>query len=101
MIWIWLRAENLGWADLTYAVNDKTTITAGYGFDNPNNGDIGDDLTDTNDYRFTRNEQYFVNTWYSLSKTLKVGAEYIYIETERHEQIHSGNRFTVSMQYAF
>ncbi len=60
-----------------------------------------DDLTDTNDRRFTRNEQYFVNTWYSLSKPLKVGAEYIYIETERHEQIHSGNRFTVSMQYAF
>ncbi|RKX60350.1 MAG: hypothetical protein DRP37_05390 [Thermodesulfobacteriota bacterium] len=89
-----------GWADLTYAVNDKTTMTAGYGFDNPNNGDIGN-LTDTNDRRFTRNEQYFINTWYSLTKPLKVGAEYIYIETERHEQIHSGNRFTVSMQYAF
>ena len=89
-----------GWADLTYAVNDKTTMTAGYGFDNPNNGDIGD-LTDTNDRRFTRNEQYFINTWYSLTKPLKIGAEYIYIETERHEQIHSGNRFTVSMQYAF
>jgi hypothetical protein len=89
-----------GWADLTYAVNDKTTMTAGYGFDNPNNGDIGD-LNDTNDRRFTRNEQYFINTWYSLTKPLKVGAEYIYIETERHQQIHSGNRFTVSMQYAF
>jgi hypothetical protein len=89
-----------GWADLTYAVNDKTTMTAGYGFDNPNNGDIGD-LTDTNDRRFTRNEQYFINTWYSLSKPLKVGAEYIYIETERHQQIHSGNRFSVSMQYLF
>ncbi|MEA3385080.1 MAG: hypothetical protein U9Q89_01285 [Thermodesulfobacteriota bacterium] len=87
-----------GWADLTYAVNDKTTMTAGYGFDNPDNGDIGDL---TNDRRFTRNEQYFINTWYSLSKPLKIGAEYIYIETERHEQIHSGNRFTVSMQYAF
>lgn len=89
-----------GWADLTYAVNDKTTMTAGYGFDNPNNGDIGD-LTDTNDRRFTRNEQYFINTWYSLTKPLKVGAEYVYIETERHQQIHSGNRFTVSMQYVF
>ncbi|MCW7073170.1 MAG: hypothetical protein OCU20_04650 [Methanophagales archaeon] len=89
-----------GWADLTYAVNDKTTMTAGYGFDNPNNGDIGD-LTDTNDRRFTRNEQYFINTWYSLSKPLKVGAEYIYIETERHQQIHTGNRFTVSMKYLF
>ncbi len=89
-----------GWADLTYAVNDKTTMTAGYGFDNPDNSDIGD-LTDTDDRRFTRNEQYFINTWYSLTKPLKVGAEYIYIETERHQQIHSGNRFTVSMQYVF
>lgn len=89
-----------GWADLTYAFNDKTTMTAGYGFDNPNNSDMGD-LTDTDDRRFTRNEQYFINTWYALSKPLKVGAEYIYIETERHQQINSGNRFTVSMQYVF
>jgi hypothetical protein len=87
-----------GWADLTYAFNDKTTMAVGYGFDNPNNGDIGDY---TNDRRFTRNEQYFINTWYSLSEPLKVGAEYVFIETERHRQIHSGNRFTVSMQYVF
>ncbi|OPL16702.1 MAG: hypothetical protein AVO38_07345 [delta proteobacterium ML8_D] len=87
-----------GWADLTYAFNDRTTVAVGYGFDNPNNGDIGEF---TNDRRFTRNEQYFVNTWYSLSKPLKVGAEYIYLETERHQQRHSGNRFTVSMQYDF
>jgi hypothetical protein len=90
-----------GWADITYALNDRITMTAGYGFDNPDNSDIGYEEIDTNDRRFTRNEQYFINTWYSLSKPLKVGAEYIYIETERHSKIHSGNRFTVSMQYDF
>ncbi len=89
-----------GWADLTYAVNDKTTMTVGYGFDNPDNSDIGD-LTDTDDHRFTLNEQYFINTWYSLTKPIKVGAEWIHVETERHQQIHTGNRFTVSMQYVF
>ncbi len=93
-----------GWADLTYAVNDKTTMTVGYGFDNPDNSDIGYETPGDGfnwDRRFTRNEQYFINTWYSLTKPLKVGAEYIYIETERNQQIHPGNRFTVSMQYAF
>lgn len=87
-----------GWLDLTYALTEKTTVTAGYGFDNPNNNDIG---TIFNDRRFTRNEQYYINTWYALSKPLKVGLEWIHLETERHEDVHTGNRFTASMQYLF
>ncbi len=87
-----------GWFDITYKVTDKNTVTVGYGFDNPNNTDIGDY---ENARRFTRNEQYFVNTWYSLSKALQVGAEWIYIETERHDEINTGNRFSVSMKYLF
>ncbi len=86
-----------GWFDLTYRLDAKTTFTAGYGFDNPNNSDI----TTYGDRRFTRNEQYFVNAWYSLSKPLKVGAEWIHIETERSSEVNAGNRYTVSMQYAF
>ncbi len=87
-----------GWFDLTYRLDTKTTFTAGYGFDNPDN----DDIKMYNDRRFTRNEQYFVNTWYSLCKPLKVGAEWIHIETERgNEGVNAGNRYTVSMQYLF
>ena len=89
-----------GWANLIYAVNDKTTMSMGYGFDNPDNSDMGD-LTDADDRRFTRNEQYFINTWYALTKPIKVGAEWIYLETERHQKTHTGNRFTVSMKYLF
>jgi len=87
-----------GWADLTYAFNDKTTFTGGYGFDHPNDGDIGEFY---NDRRFTHNQQFFFNTWYSLSKPLSVGAEFIRLKTERDDEINRGNRFTVSMQYAF
>ncbi len=87
-----------GWADITYKVNSKVNVTAGYGFDNPDNKDIGDWV---NDRRFTKNEQYFLNTWYSLAKPLKIGAEWVYVETQRHQEIDTGNRFTVSMQYVF
>ncbi len=87
-----------GWADITYSINSKSTVTAGYGFDNPNNNDIGGW---TNNLRFTKNEQYYLNTWYTLAKPLKVGAEWIHEETERYQEIDTGNRFTVSMQYVF
>jgi len=87
-----------GWANIVYKVNAKTTVSAGYGFDNPSNKDIGKWV---NDRRFTKNEQYFLNAWYSLAKPLKIGAEWIYVETQRHQEIDTGNRFTVSMQYVF
>ncbi len=89
-----------GWFDLTYKLNFKTSFTAGYGFDNPDNDDIGP-LTKGDDRRFTKNEIYFLNAWYSLSKPLKVGAEWMHLETERHQEINTGNRYTVSMQYVF
>ncbi len=89
-----------GWFDVTYRLDSKTTFTAGYGFDNPNNSDIGT-LSAGDDRRFTRNEAYFLNAWYALSKPLKVGVEWIHLETERHQEINTGNRYTVSMQYVF
>ncbi len=91
-----------GWCDLTYKLN-AMSFTAGYGFDNPNNGDIKTfDYNGANpDRRFTRNEQYYLNTWYTLTKPLQVGLEWIHIETERHSEINTGNRYTASMKYCF
>ncbi len=85
-----------GWFDLTYKL-DAMSFTAGYGFDNPDN----DDIVTTGSKRFTRNEQYYLNAWYTLTKPLKVGIEWIHIETERHSQINTGNRYTASMMYCF
>ncbi len=85
-----------GWFDLTYKL-DAMSFTAGYGFDNPNNSD----MKTTGPKRFTRNEQYYLNTWYTLTKPLKVGFEWIHIETERHSEINTGNRYTASMMYCF
>jgi hypothetical protein len=85
------------WGDITYQLTDRMTITGGYGIDNPENGDI----ETFNDRRFTKNEQFYLNTWYSLSEPLRVGAEWIHLDTERGDSTHSGNRFTVSMSYCF
>ncbi len=89
-----------GWADVTYKVTPRVSVTAGYGFDNPNNDDIGT-LTTGDDRRFTKNEQYYLNAWYALSKPLKVGVEWIHLETERHQEINTGNRYTCSLMYVF
>lgn len=89
-----------GWANLIYAINKKFTMSTGYGFDNPDNSDIGR-LGPNDDRRFTYNGQYFINAWYSLTGPVKIGAEYIYTNTERHQENHSGNRFTISMKYVF
>ncbi len=87
-----------GWIDLTYAFTDKFSMTAGCGVDNPDDDDIG---TDYNKSKFTRNEQYYLNAWYQLTKPIKVGMEWIHVSTERDEDDNSGNRFTTSICYVF
>ena len=88
-----------GFVDLTYAINPKWSVTAGYGVDDPDNEDM--EGIAFNDRQFTRNSQTFFNTWYQLTKAVKVGAEFIYLETERFSDINNGNRFTVSTFYEF
>jgi hypothetical protein len=87
------------WGDITYQVTDRISVTGGYGIDNPDNKDM--ELLIYNDRQFTKNEQYYLNTWYSLSEPLKVGAEWVHLETERGSDVNAGNRFTMSMQYCF
>lgn len=53
------------------------------------------------DRQFTMNSQLFFNTWYQLTRAVKVGAEWIHLKTERLSETNSGNRFTVSTWYEF
>lgn len=101
-----------GFVDLTYKVNPKLSFTVGYGVDDPKDEDLGgitftnyDSLSDTvkaqRDRQFTMNSQLFFNTWYQLTRAIKVGAEWIHLKTERFSETNSGNRFTVSTWYEF
>ncbi|MEW6328199.1 MAG: hypothetical protein AB1487_11525 [Thermodesulfobacteriota bacterium] len=99
-IWAWG-----GFVDLTYKVDPRLSFTVGYGVDDPRDEDLaGINFNDGNaarDRQFTMNSQLFFNTWYQLTKAIKVGAELIHVKTERLSDTNSGNRFTVSTWYEF
>jgi hypothetical protein len=88
-----------GFADLTYQANPKLSFTVGYGVDDPKDEDLSG--ISLNDRQFTMNSQLFFNTWYQLTRAIKVGAELIHLKTERFSETNSGNRFTVSTWYEF
>ncbi|MDQ7837956.1 MAG: hypothetical protein RDU59_05640 [Thermodesulfobacteriota bacterium] len=94
-----------GFVDLTYKVDPRLSFTVGYGVDDPRDEDLaGINFNDSNaarDRQFTMNSQLFFNTWYQLTKAIKVGAELIHLKTERLSDTNSGNRFTVSTWYEF
>lgn len=93
-----------GFVDLTYQANPKLSFTVGYGIDDPKDEDvvgIGNNTGADANRQFTMNSQLFFNTWYQLTKAIKVGAELIHLKTERFSETNSGNRFTVSTWYEF
>jgi hypothetical protein len=94
-----------GWVDLTYKVLPVWSLTAGIGVDDPKDSDYNR-LSGNIDRKFTRNLSYFFNTWYSLSDGLKIGAEWVRVETTRKDLAgdhftDNGNRFTMSVFYHF
>jgi len=98
-VWAWG-----GFADLTYKVTPKLSFTVGYGVDDPKDEDvvgIGSNTGADANRQFTMNSQLFFNTWYQLTRAIKVGAEWIHLKTERLSETNSGNRFTVSTWYEF
>jgi len=98
-----IQAEGF-FADLTLKATDKLSFSVGYGIDNPDNDDMsGMNLETSNDcdHQFTKNSHSFVNTYYNLIKGLKVGAEIMYVETERFVTTDTGLRYTLSMFYKF
>jgi hypothetical protein len=97
-----------GWIDATYKIMPKWSVTAGFGIDDPDdsqynrlNATAGDV-----DRMFKENRTIFVNTWYSLTQGIKVGAEFMTLQTNRETAGGSnyrdkGTRTTVSLFYAF
>jgi hypothetical protein len=48
---------------------------------------------------FSENLQTYVNTWYSITPAIKVGAEWMYVDTERKEgdtDPNPGNNYSKS-----
>lgn len=90
-------------ADFTFKATDRMSYSIGYGVDDPHNRDvrgmIGNGYKD--DHQFTRNVHCFVNTWYKLMEPIKVGAEIMYVGTERFNRADTGMRYTLSMFYKF
>ncbi len=91
-----------GFASMSYLMNSKHSFSLGYGIDDPKDGDL-DGMTLGNN-KYTKNQIYFLNTWYSLTKALRIGAEIMHLETERKntaDEDNHGTRYTFSAMYAF
>ena len=74
-----------GWIDATYKISPKWSITAGVGIDDPEEDDfkINGTRNSMGNTEFSRNVQTYVNTWYSITSGIKLGAEWMYVDTER------------------
>jgi len=90
-----------GFISLTANVADDLTISAGYGIDDPKNDDMKTMKGTLGDRQFTRNSIAFINTWYKITKGVKVGAEIMYVETERFNSTDARLRYTLSTFYNF
>jgi hypothetical protein len=93
-----------GFISLTANATDDITVSAGYGIDDPRNDDMKTmrgTLSDDSDRQFTKNSIAFINTWYKVTKGVKVGAEIMYVETERFNSTDAGLRYTLSTFYNF
>jgi len=90
-----------GFISLTANAADDLTISAGYGIDDPKNDDMKTMRGTLGDRQFTRNDTAFVNGWYKVTKGVKVGAEVMYVNTERFDKTDEGMRYTLSTLYSF
>lgn len=90
-----------GFVSLIAKATEKLSFSGGYGIDDPKNDDMEGMQGTLNDRQFTKNEIAFLNTWYSITKGVKVGAEVEYVKTERFDNTDRGARYTLSAFYAF
>ena len=94
-----------GWIDATYKITPKWSATAGFGIDDPDDSQY-ERQTGTLNRKFKENRTIFVNTWYSLTQGIKVGAEFMHLQANREDAggnnfRDKGQRITTSMFYAF
>jgi hypothetical protein len=97
-----------GFVDATYKIMPEWSITAGVGIDDPDEDDweINGVRQAMGDSEFSQNLQAYLNTWYSITPAIKVGAEWMYVDTERKdttdsEYSNSYNQFLASVFYNF
>jgi len=90
-----------GFISLTANATDDLSVSAGYGIDDPKNDDMKTMRGTLGDRQFTRNDIAFVNSWYNVTKAVKVGAEVMYVKTERFDNTDEGMRYTLSTFYNF
>ena len=88
-----------GFAAITQGLTDRLNMSFGYGIDNPRNRDL--EGLELNDRRFESNQYSFINSWYSLTEVIRVGAETIYLRTDRGDETNDGFRFTLSTMMLF
>jgi len=82
-----------GFIDATYKIKPEWSVTLGVGIDDPEEDDwkVNGVRQDMGDDEFSQNIQAYLNTWYSITPAIKVGAEWMYVETERTESDADSN----------
>ena len=94
-----------GWADLTYKIIDRWTVTVGAGVDDPDNDDY-ERTTGNLNRKFKIAYNAYANTWWSLGPDVKVGFEFMHLQANREDATgedydDKGNRYTLSLYYGF
>ena len=96
------------WADATYTITPKWSVTAGLGVDNPDdNGYRRTEISTGNINRtFTQSYNAYGNVWYTLGPDVKLGFEAMFLEAEREKANGNsfkdqGQRYTMSLYYGF
>ncbi len=97
-----------GWIDATYKIMPEWSVTAGFGIDDPDDSQYNRQNATAGDLdrMFKENRTIFVNSWYSLTQAIKVGAEFMHLQANREDAggnnfRDKGQRYAVSMFYAF
>ena len=98
-----------GWADITYKIMPKWSVTAGMGLDNPSNsgyrpGQPGGLGNANREFIYAYNA--YANTWYTLGPDVKVGFEVMDLVAKRQKVDNThykdkGMRFNLSLYYGF
>jgi hypothetical protein len=94
-----------GWIDATYKIIPEWSITAGVGYDDPEDSGY-ERITKNVNGKFKRNMTIYGTTWYSLTQAVKVGAEFMWLEARRDDANGNnfkdkGTRTTLSIFYLF
>ncbi|MEJ2431378.1 MAG: hypothetical protein P8075_21055 [Deltaproteobacteria bacterium] len=95
-----------GWADLTYKIMPKLSVTAGLGLDNPSNSGYRAGSLGNANREFIYAYNAYANTWYTLGPDVKVGFEVMSLTAKRQKLDNThykdkGERFTASIYYGF